>query len=182
MAKQIKITPISGSVEFIDDSTGEAINLELDGSGKLQVYSGSTGIFEIDPNTNRVSIDNDAQFTLPQLGIYPASNPQGAVWFDTAGDTMVAGTGTGNESLLGPSGPTGIQGPTAQGPTGIQGPRGPLGIQGPKGTQGPTGNRGPIGPGPQGPRGPRGPLGIQGPQGISGPRSNWSWPTRSYWP
>ncbi len=71
-------------------------------------------------------------------------------------------------TLQGPTGPTGIQGPTGDiGPQGIQGPTGDTG---PQGIQGPTGDIGPQGI--QGPTGDIGPQGIQGPTGDIGPTGN----------
>jgi len=70
------------------------------------------------------------------------------------GPKSSGGWGIG-QSLIGPTGPTG-----SQGPIGLTGPPGPNGLQG---------LTGPIGPqGPQGNQGPAGPQGAQGPQGIAG--------------
>jgi hypothetical protein len=87
---------------------------------------------------------------------------------------------------LGPSGATGVQGPTGpigitgatgiQGPTGLQGPTGPQGLtgatgpQGVSGIDGATGVTGATGPqGIQGIQGTTGPTGIQGATGLQGP-------------
>jgi len=59
------------------------------------------------------------------------------------------------ESLVGPEGPQGDQGPV--GPAGADGAQGPAGPQGEQGIQGPSG-----------PAGEQGIQGIQGPQGIQG--------------
>ena len=52
MAKNVQIIPASGSLEFLNDSTGGAISLTLSGSGELFIES------ELDKGTK-------VTFTLP---------------------------------------------------------------------------------------------------------------------
>jgi len=71
-------------------------------------------------------------------------------------------------NVSGPTGPTGVAGPT--GPTGAQGvagPTGPTGAQGVAGPTGPTGAQGVAGP--TGPTGAQGVAGPTGPTGATGP-------------
>jgi hypothetical protein len=80
-----------------------------------------------------------------------------------SGETLILGDNLGvtfsvSGSILGPTGPQGIEGPI--GPTGPQGPIGPTGADGTIGVDGATGATGPQGePGIQGPIGPTGATG-----------------------
>jgi hypothetical protein len=100
-----------------------------------------------------------------------------------SGETLILGDNLGvtfsvSGSILGPTGPQGIEGPI--GPTGPQGPIGPtgadgtIGVDGATGATGPQGIEGPIGPtGPQGPIGPTGAdgtIGVDGATGATGPQ------------
>ncbi|MFL4904805.1 collagen-like protein [Streptomyces sp. MMS24-I2-30] len=99
------------------------------------------------------------------------------------GGTPVAGPagsrGQPGESVVGPSGPPGVEGPQGEpGPTGSPGPSGSPGkdgsdgrtgasATGQPGAPGATGAAGPAGP--AGPQGDPGPAGSQGDQGPAGP-------------
>lgn len=75
--------------------------------------------------------------------------------------------GEGNIEVVGPIGPTGLQG--EQGPQGVQGEQGPKGNTGDTGAKGPTGDKGdPGNPGPTGAIGPTGLQGAVGPTGANG--------------
>ena len=131
--------------------------------------------------------NNPGQYVWMSIAVVNSRNTSALAW-SVPGPIYRAGpTGpTGVQGPTGPTGPTGLQGNTgATGPTGVQGPTGPTGSTGATGITGPTGSTGLTGPtGPTGaastvagPTGPTGSTGTTGPTGPTGAASSVAGPT-----
>ena len=87
MAKNVQIIPASGSLEFLNDSTGGAISLTLSGSGELFIESGSDEIARVSPaggGTFRFNIDGDKTFKIPvKNGVPITSYFSGDLFFNS---------------------------------------------------------------------------------------------------
>ncbi len=120
------------------------VNCEKSKNGSGRDENGSSGL-ELTPDTSNAPISPaDQGLGPPGLGGNPVGPP----------DTV--------PPVVGPTGPTGLQG--QDGPTGSQGQDGQNGLPGPQGDTGPTGVNGLLGP-----TGPQGQVGQDGMDGLPGP-------------
>ena len=87
MAKNVQIIPASGSLEFLNDSTGGTISLTLSGSDDLFIKSGSDEIVSVSsagPSSFRFKIDGDKTFKIPvKAGIPAPPNIPGDIFFES---------------------------------------------------------------------------------------------------
>ena len=116
MAKNVKIIPASGSVEF-DNGNGSKIIYTISGSVVEVTNERGDSLMELkDSDTKTVNISNDATIILPTQAGAPANPPTGAVSFDSNTNSIAVGdSGSGRVELQGPQGnigPAGTDAPT----------------------------------------------------------------------
>jgi hypothetical protein len=168
------IGPNSGGTPTISNATAIGANASVTASNSLVLGNNANVGIGTSAPAAKLHVVGNARITG---ALHDSSDDAG-----TTGQ-ILSSTGTGTNwidpmSLVGPTGPQGIQGVAGPvGPTGPQGIQGVAGATGPQGEQGPAGADGAIGAvgptGPQGAAGANGAVGAtgpQGPQGATGPQ------------